>query len=227
MLANKTFAVMQPYFLPYLGYFQLMQHVDTFIFADDYQYSKGGWINRNQILSGDRIEKISLPIKSNSVTAKISDREIAQVFNVGKIMRKFEHAYGKNDEVSKILHDILNFKTKYLSEHLINGLTVLAEYLNIKATFLKSSEFDIPVFYSASEKIIYLSRMLDIPNYVNSPGGQALYDKNNFKQMGVDLNFLEPDNTLFHKGRFSIAHTLYESRSTLEVQSQLRRYKIV
>ena len=67
-------AIMQPYFFPYLGYFQLIRNVDKFVVYDDVQYMQRGWINRNRILMGDKTPYIILPVSKDSRSKKINQR---------------------------------------------------------------------------------------------------------------------------------------------------------
>ena len=59
-------AIMQPYFFPYIGYFQLIAAVDQFIVYDNIKYTKKGWINRNRMLQNGKDVMFSLPLKSDS-----------------------------------------------------------------------------------------------------------------------------------------------------------------
>ena len=72
---TKSIALMQPYFFPYLGYFQLINHVDEFILYDDVQYMKGGWINRNRILENGKPVYITLPVEKGSVSDSIAAKQ--------------------------------------------------------------------------------------------------------------------------------------------------------
>jgi hypothetical protein len=91
----KKIAIMQPYFFPYIGYFQLINSVDEFVIYDNIQYTKKGWINRNRILVNGVDAYISLPLKKGSDYLHVRDRCLADTFDV---------------ERKKILNRILNAK---------------------------------------------------------------------------------------------------------------------
>ena len=74
---EKKVAIMQPYFLPYVGYFHLINSVDEFVIYDNIQYTKKGWINRNRILVNGSDKIITLPIKKGSDYLDVSDRYLA------------------------------------------------------------------------------------------------------------------------------------------------------
>src|SRR5262245_23898499 len=86
-------AIMQPYLLPYIGYFQLISAVDVFVVYDNIQYTKKGWINRNRLLRSGEPALFSLPLKSDSDVLDIRERELATDFDPGRLMRQFEGAY--------------------------------------------------------------------------------------------------------------------------------------
>lgn len=70
-------AIMQPYFFPYLGYFQLMNAVDTFVVYDNIEFTKKGWINRNRILVNGKDAFISIPLKKDSDYLQVNERYLA------------------------------------------------------------------------------------------------------------------------------------------------------
>ena len=86
-------AIMQPYFLPYIGYFQLIAAVDTFIIYDNVKYTKKGWINRNRLLLNGRDAMFSLPLKKDSDYFDIDKRELANEFNPNKLLNQIIGAY--------------------------------------------------------------------------------------------------------------------------------------
>ena len=86
---------MQPYFLPYIGYFQLIAAVDMFIVYDNIKYTKKGWINRNRLLQTGKNEIFSIPLKSDSDYLDVCEREIATDFNRDKLLNQITSAYGR------------------------------------------------------------------------------------------------------------------------------------
>src|SRR5579859_6091366 len=86
-------AIMQPYFFPYIGYFQLINAVDLFIVYDNIKYTKKGWINRNRILSNGKVVPLSLPVKNDSDSLDIRDRQLAEAFTPSKLVNQISGAY--------------------------------------------------------------------------------------------------------------------------------------
>ena len=78
-------AIMQPYFFPYIGYFQLIQQSDVFVIYDNIEYTKKGWINRNRILVNEKEDLISLPLRKDSDTLHVNQRFLSDSWGTDKI----------------------------------------------------------------------------------------------------------------------------------------------
>ena len=79
-----TVAIMQPYLFPYIGYWQLIHAVDTFVIFDDVNYIKKGYINRNNILVNGQKQTFTLELMSASQNKLINDIDIGN--NIEKVM---------------------------------------------------------------------------------------------------------------------------------------------
>src|SRR6186713_976477 len=88
-------AVMQPYFFPYIGYFQLIAAVDLFVVYDNIKYTKKGWINRNRLLQNGKDVMFSLPLQSDSDSLDVRERTLAPDFSRSKLLAQFQGAYRK------------------------------------------------------------------------------------------------------------------------------------
>jgi len=205
-------AIMQPYFFPYGGYFQLMKSVDKFIFLDDVQYVRRGWINRNKISDPSKKSQIILtvPVKKSTQNTLILDMKICDGW-VEKHLKTFKHVYGK----TVILHPLYKFYSSFndfnsLSELLIALLKWTANYLKIKNEFMISSEINCDGY--GQDKIINLCKAVNGTEYYNLPGGINLYNSDVFEKNGLKLNFID---TSYHE-RISILETIfYEKISSL------------
>ena len=102
---QKTVGIMQPTFLPWLGYFALMEQVDYFVLLDDVQLSKQSWQVRNRIkMNNDNKLWLSLPIKKNRLYTNINEVEISDDQRlINKILNSFKHHYSKMSIFSKLL----------------------------------------------------------------------------------------------------------------------------
>lgn len=192
-----TLAIMQPYFCPYIGYFQLMAAVDTFVIYDNIQFTKKGWINRNRILVNGKDEYITLTLKKDSDYLNINQRYLSVDFDKDKIklLNKIKGVYQKApnfEEAYSILNEIFDFQSNNLFDFIFNSILVWRNYLGIDNKIIKSSDlgFDIEN-YKGEEKVLEICKHLKIDVYVNSIGGIELYKINNFLAKNINLKFIK------------------------------------
>lgn len=193
---NKKVAIMQPYIFPYLGYFQLINAVDTFVFYDDVNFIKKGWVNRNKILVNGQEKLITIPCLKVSQNKLIQEIEIDYNKEYKKLLTTIEQAYKKApfySQVFPIIFEILESKEKYLVDKSISSLKIISNYLNISDTkFLSSSEY----FYSSfgmdkAERLINITKALKSTHYINPEGGKDLYSKDYFEKQEIKLDFIK------------------------------------
>jgi hypothetical protein len=184
---------MQPYFLPYIGYFQLINAVEKYVIYDDVQYIKGGWINRNRLLLNGNGFMFNLILSGASRNKLIN--EIAVFGNHCKLLKTIELAYKKTPFyflVFPLIENILNHENKNLAEYIGNSLIKIAAYLNLKTEFIYSSEIKAKnSSLKGQEKIINICSILNATEYINAIGGQELYDKTEFERHNIKLSFLK------------------------------------
>lgn len=183
---------MQPYFFPYIAYFQLICAVDMFVIYDDVNYINKGYINRNSILMNGVAHQITLSLSGASQNKLINQIEMYD--NAGKILKTIEMVYKKApyfNAVFPLLHKILITPEKNLSKILQNSLEIISEYMGLKTNFVLSSGIEKDNTLKGGDKLIEICHKLNMTQYINSIGGQALYDKPTFKQKNIDLFFLK------------------------------------
>lgn len=193
----KKVGIMQPYFLPYLGYFQLINMVDEFVLYDNIQFTKKGWIHRNRILQNGKPEYFTLPLKKDSDYLFVKDRLISDDFENEKarILRKIEANYRKAphfDVFFPILQDIFNYSEKNLFWFIYYSIVKINEYLNIQTPIIISSE--LPEYIESlkgQNKVIAICKETNADIYINSSGGVELYDVEDFAKEGIELEFYE------------------------------------
>lgn len=187
--------IMQPYFLPYIGYYQLIHAVDVFVVYDNIKYTKKGWINRNRFLLNGAYSGFSLPIKAGSDSLLICERQISDDFNPKRLLDQFRGAYfgaPYSKPTLELLEKILLNEEKNLFNFLYSTISEVCMYLSIKTTLRKSSDIQINHQLKGRHKVIAICQNLGAHTYINSPGGRALYDGSDFLLEGIELRFLEP-----------------------------------
>ena len=186
----------QPFFFPYIPYFQLMKNVDMFMIADDFNYSKA-WTNRNYILlNGKEPFMFNLAVIGASQNKLVNEVRVAD--DQYKLRRTIEVNYRKApffNDVFPMLDKILKYEDKNLARYLGNGLIKVASYLRFDTRFIYSSEIegkDLTV--RSQNRVLNLCEVLKASEYVNLGGEfeNPLYKKDAFKQHGIDLYLVKP-----------------------------------
>jgi len=197
-------AIMQPYFLPYLGYFQLIAAVDKFVIYDDVQFIKGGWINRNRLLLHGCEHLFTAPLVGASPNRLISELELVTKTNWRrKLLRTIEQAYQtatQFGEVIPVLSEIIMFPERQLSGYLLHSLEKLKSYLEIPTALVASSAIYRNEELKGQARILDICRKEGASVYVNASGGRQLYDSAAFREQGIDLRFLESEPFEYDQG---------------------------
>lgn len=191
---------MQPYFLPYVGYFQLIDAVDLFILYDSVKYTKKGWINRNRFLQNGSAAVFSIPLRAGSDALEIRERRIADAFDRRKLLGQLSAAYRKApnfDALIPLVREILYFPADNLFEFLRNSVQRVCDYLGLRTRIVASSSVPTEAGLRGQERVIALARAVGGTHYINPPGGVALYEKEVFSQHGLELSFLQPGAVVY------------------------------
>ncbi len=195
-----TLAVMQPYFFPYLGYFQLINAADRFILADEVQYIRHGWINRNRVQNqnGD-CTYIIAPVQKHPLKTTIKNIAVVPGKNWKKEVLKKLESYKRKAPFYKQVYSFINdcFEFEESSITLLNQHYLLkaCRYIGIEKDIKLQSqmELDYSNVENKTDRVLQLCIQLGADSYINLPGGAALYDKNIFLKNGIDLKFIKPN----------------------------------
>jgi len=195
---------MQPYFFPYLGYFQLVQAVDHFVFYDDVMFIKKGWINRNRILmQGDEF-LFTIPLEKQSQNKTIRESTVSWGKEFpNKFMNQLDSAYKKAPnyaEVRDLVEQVLNRKFESLADLASESVQATWAYLGLEKKFYQSSQLSVSEDLGRAERLIEITKSLGESSYINAVNGQELYEKGFFKENGIDLHFLKPNLNPYLQG---------------------------
>ncbi|MCK9453171.1 MAG: WbqC family protein [Bacteroidales bacterium] len=190
-------AVMQPYLFPYVGYFQMINAVDKFVFYDDVNFIKQGWINRNKILLNNKEFLFTVPLKKANSFCLIKDTLINKNF-YERWKTKFQLTINQNyqkapnyTEVDKLINNILNKRYNTISELAIESVITISKYLGLKTEFFISSKRYENIDLEREDRLVDICKKENATNYVNALGGQELYNKESFKEKGIELSFIK------------------------------------
>ena len=228
--------IMQPYFFPYIGYFQLLECSDIFVVYDDVQYIKGGWINRNNILLNNKPYLLTFPVQQDSIKLFINQRNyVNNQSERNAILYKIKMAYQAApyfECVYPVLLEIMSFNSNNVSEFNTNSIEILIDFLKIKCKIIVSSELEKDRSLKSTDRVIEINSILGSSHYVNLLGGIDLYQEKNFVERGIELSFIKLLNIQYHQ----FSQTYYTSLSIIdtlmfctvdEVKDLLKKYRLI
>lgn len=189
---------MQPYFLPYLGYFALIRHTDQWVVFDTVQYINKGWLNRNRILSQSKegVSYITVPVVKESRDMLIKDTVIDDRQQWRKKIQGQLAFYKKTapfyKETLAVVNDILEFKTQSISELNVYALKKVCNYIGVDFNYKVFSEdtMGIDKVNAPDEWALYITDAVKGDAYINPPGGKGFFDIKKYKKHGIELKFL-------------------------------------
>jgi hypothetical protein len=193
-------AIMQPYFLPYIGYFQLAGAVDLFVVYDNIKYTKKGWINRNRLLQNGGDAVFSLPLMHDSDALDIDRRELAASFDRECLLARFRGAYARAPqfgEVRPLLERIVRYGDNNLFAYLHHSLREVHAALALASEVRVASTIDADHLLRGQERVLALCEALGADTYINPPGGVDLYRREDFAARSIALKFLRPQPLLY------------------------------
>jgi len=186
--------IMQPYFFPYIGYFQLIAAVDKFIIYDNIKYTKKGWINRNRMLQNGKDVMFSLPLKSDSDYLTVCERDLATDFNRDKLLNQIKGAYRRAPYFATtfpLVEEIVRHGDANLFRFLHHSIVKTCKYLGITTEIRIASGLAIDHNLKNQTKVLALCEAVGASTYVNAIGGMELYSKETFRAKGIDLQFIQ------------------------------------
>lgn len=230
-------AIVQPYSFPYIGYFQLINEVDVFVFYDDVHFIKKGWIHRNNILVNGNRSLFTIPLVKSSQNSLINEigLSIDDKWR-STFYKKLHHSYRKAPyfkETIALVEPLLEKEYKNISLLAINSIVSISEYLGLNTVFKVSSEdFNQSRGIDRADRLIEITKSLGGRIYINPSGGKELYSKEYFSSKFVELKFIESEQITYKQfenafcGGLSIIDVLMFN-SVETIHNMIESYKLV
>jgi hypothetical protein len=225
----KRVVIMQPYFFPYLGYFQLLHSSDVFVFFDNVNYINKGWINRNQFMLSGSLKMFTIPLSGASQNRLINEIDILDGHWTKLFFKSLEMNYRKSlnyDQLIDPLKALIGDGMGKISD--LNQRTTIwcASHLGLKNDF-KVSSSDFPnVSGVGKERILGICKELSAEGYNNAIGGMDLYEKQDFLNDGIQLNFVEMgDVSLMNK--YASILDLMMNHEIEQIKAEVKNYSLV
>lgn len=196
MQAKRKLAIMQPYFLPYLGYFQLVAKADVFVAYDDVNFINRGWINRNRININGNAHLFTIPLRHASQNRLICEIEINDDDAWrSRLLKSIRQAYARAVQfrlIMPLVEQIIEYPARNLADYVLNSLTTLCNHFSLPTQIVTTSRNYENAHLKAQARIIDICRKEHGDIYINSIGGTELYDRAEFASNGIELRFLNP-----------------------------------
>jgi hypothetical protein len=186
--------IMQPYFFPYLGYFDLIRNTDRWIVFDTAQYIRHGWVNRNRILHPTQgWQYIIAPLQKHSHADRIQDVAVhADSAWRGRILGQIQH-YSRRApcyaQTRSLVEDCLAERESSLSRLNVAILARICRLLGIafEYEFFSDMRLELDPVEGPGDWALRISQALCATEYVNPPGGDTIFDRDKFEQAGIRL----------------------------------------
>lgn len=178
-------AIMQPYYYPYAGYWQLFAASDVFVIYDDCQFPKGGWVHRNRFtLKNGKKEWLTLPLKLAPLGTQIRDRWWAKGAQgkMVKDMRRFPVFKGM-DPPKQVITPM---------NYIVSTMRGVLNSLDITTQLVLSSSLPVDKSLKGQDRVLAICEYLKATRYINASGGTSLYTPAAFSRHGIELKFLSP-----------------------------------
>ena len=194
---------MQPYVFPYIGYFQLVKAVDLFIFYNDVNFIKRGWVHRNRILLNASDFLFTIPCSEVSQNKLICETRIAwDGIGIKKFIGNITHAYKRApyfEQIFPLIQEVVSAEVEFIDEFAIGSIKVFATYLSLPTRFVVSKGRYNNENLKGGDRLIDICRKERANDYVNAIGGLELYSKNFFHNEGINLQFLKSKATQYNQ----------------------------
>ena len=191
-MLGRTVAIMQPYFVPYAGYFRLLLAADLFVIYDCVQFPRRGWVHRNQLPDHhDRLQWLTLPLAKVARDTTIRDLTFRAdpAAALAAELPRFPLLAGRQPDRGGLL-DALRDTTGTPVDYIERLLARAAALLGLGWRAMRSSSLGIPASVTGEDRILAIAAAVGARRYVNAPGGRALYDPARFAAAGMELRFL-------------------------------------
>lgn len=247
-------AIMQSYFFPYIGYFQLISSVDKFILYENLNFIKEKWMTRNRIrIRSSKTAYINVPVAAKSSNKKISEISLVNnLFWKRKMLKTIDVNYrgcSYFNEVYPHIQEMVNYKETglhYYNSHIIGSICRLLgitssitshneQYLELELNLKNIGHNEYPHAYEGvpvrTVRAVKISQQENAGIFINAEGGERLYSKSDFKRFGIELYFLRTKEQPSHNedgspnGYFSIIDTLF-NHGIEQTKAKLSNYEL-
>lgn len=189
----KKIAILQSNYIPWKGYFDLMNMVDEFIIFDQVQYTKNDWRNRNKIKTKQGAQWLTIPVRHKESDQKIIETKVADLKWSAKHWQTISQNYSKAPyfkEYENIFEEFyLNNNEEYLSQINVKLIKIINQILGIETVIKWSSDFDL--VEGQTEKLLGICKQANADTYLSGPAAQDYFDEYLAEQAGIKVEWMD------------------------------------
>jgi len=189
---KKKVAILQSNYIPWRGYFDLINMVNEFIIYDIVQYTKGDWRNRNKIKTKNGIQWLTIPITHKSINQRVEETEVANISWGKKHWNTIQTNYGRAKffkEYSNLFQELYNQKEKYLTKINLEFIKAINEILGIKTKISHCTDYKI--IEGKNERLVALCIQAGASIYLSGPAAKNYIDENLFSEANIELQWMD------------------------------------
>jgi hypothetical protein len=194
-----TGVILQPSYIPWRGYFHLIQRADVFVFYDDVQYDKQGWRNRNRIKGPNGPQWLTIPVFSKSAVSDARPIHDVRInWNTAWNRKHWEtlrQVYGRSahfERLAPVLEAFYERRDERLCDLTVDLTIALAAQLGISETrFVRSSELGISG--TRTQRLVSILQAVGANRYISGPAARAYLTEDRFREAGIDLDYMTYD----------------------------------
>ncbi len=192
--SGRTVVVLQPGYIPWLGFFDQMNRCDTFVYYDDVQFDKHGWRNRNRLKSPNGTHWLTVPVyhsgkgKQRICDVEVDNRQPWARKHIGTIRQFYADAPNLKD-ILRDLEELLTRQWDYLVDLDLATVDFVCGWLGLKRSVVRASEIDIEG--TRSERLINICRYYDANKYLSGVSAKSYLDVEQFSDCGIDVQWHE------------------------------------
>lgn len=208
----KKVAILQSNYIPWKGYFDIINMVDEFIIYDCVQYTKNDWRNRNMIKTSSGLAWLSIPCYVKSLHQNINQTEISDALWAKKHLKTLKQNYSKAQFFKEYMPFFEDLYSKVANEPLLSDVNLIFikainELLGIKTKISKCEDFDL--IEGQTKRLLKLCQDVGATAYLSGPSAKNYLDESMFNSVNIDVEWVsyggyKPYNQLF--GEFT--HTV-------------------
>ena len=186
-------SILQSNYIPWKGYFDIINKSDCFVIYDEVQYTKNDWRNRNKLKTNQGVKWLTIPVSVKSSSQRINETEVANQIWRRKHWSTIKENYGKQvgfDRFGSVFEEFyLQNSESSLSKINRNLISIISNILEFDTNILDSSMF--PSSGSKTGRLVQICKQLNATTYLSGPSARNYIEVNKFRNENIDIEWMD------------------------------------